>query len=226
MSRIQTMAQWFLVSCCFVLAVFIEGTIHHADAHKVNIFAWVEGNMVYTQSKFAGGRKAKNAPIVVYDQNGTKLLEGQTDANGEFSFRAPGKMEMKVALLAGMGHQGEWVIPATDFADLDDEPDQAKSDLPRSSESIVKSAKEDPSGGTLETLADSPCLRREEIRQLFDEALDRRLKPISSAVHQLNNPDHAPSISEIAGGIGYIFGLVGVASYVHIRRKQKEDILR
>lgn len=226
MSRLQTMAKWFLLSCCFALAVFLEGLVNNADAHKVNVFAWVEGNMVHTQSKFGGGRKAQNAPIVVYDQHGTKLLEGKTDINGEYSFRAPGKMEMKVVLQAGMGHQGEWVIPATDFSDPDDAADQTKIDPSRPSEIAVKQEKDDASGGTSEERKGSPCLSREEIRQVIDEALDKRLKPISSAVHQLSNPDHAPSIAEIMGGIGYIFGLVGVASYVHTRRKQKEDILR
>jgi len=46
-----------------------------AWAHKVTIFAWVEGDTVYTQSKFSGGRKAKGATVVVYDKEGNQLLE-------------------------------------------------------------------------------------------------------------------------------------------------------
>ncbi len=45
-----------------------------AWAHKVTIFAWVDGDMVHTQSKFSRGRPAKNSTIVVYDNEGNQLF--------------------------------------------------------------------------------------------------------------------------------------------------------
>ena len=82
-----------------------------ARAHKVTIFAWVEGDTVHTQSKFSGGKKAQNATVVVYDTRGNRLLEGKTDKNGEFSFTPPIKTGLKVVLEASMGHAAQWTIP-------------------------------------------------------------------------------------------------------------------
>ena len=41
-----------------------------AEAHNVSLFAWVEDGKVFTQSKFSGGRLAKNARIEVYSAAG------------------------------------------------------------------------------------------------------------------------------------------------------------
>ena len=60
-----------------------------AQAHKVTIFAWAEGNRVFTESKFSGGKRVKDGLVTVFDSAGNQLLEGRTDENGEFSFEAP-----------------------------------------------------------------------------------------------------------------------------------------
>ncbi len=55
-------------------------------AHKVMIFAWVQGDKIFTESKFSGGKLVKGGDVIVYDLEGNQLLEGQTDDKGEFSF--------------------------------------------------------------------------------------------------------------------------------------------
>ncbi len=62
-----------------------------AAAHRVNIFAWVEGDTVHTESKFSGGKRVNGGEIVVYDLEGKQLLSGKTNAEGEFSFKIPEK---------------------------------------------------------------------------------------------------------------------------------------
>ena len=80
---------WMVCVLCIVLwLVFCRPLVW---GHKVVIFAWVEGDTVYTQSKFSGGKKAKNSTVVVYDRKGNQLLEGKTDEKGEFSFKVPKK---------------------------------------------------------------------------------------------------------------------------------------
>ncbi len=34
--------------------------------------------------------------------------------------------------------------------------------------------------------------------------------------------DKAPTLHDILGGIGYILGLLGLAAYIHFRRKTRE----
>lgn len=219
MSKIQTKVKWVSLFFGYIL-LFLWGTAaNQAHAHKVIIFAWVEGNTVYTESKFAGGRKAKNAKVAVYDKNGKKLLEGKTDENGEFSFQAPKKTEMKVVLSAGMGHQGEWVIRVADFPG-EDISDSGKTKEQNSSRMVRKEIKYDVTEKVMENIPLSPCLNQEDIQRLIDNTLDKKLEPISSSLHRLNNPDHDPAISDIFGGIGYILGLVGVAGFFHSRRKR------
>jgi hypothetical protein len=99
----------FLVICllCF--------RIEPLDAHRVNLFAWIEGDTVYVESKFSGGKKVKAGKIIVTDPQGNELLKGTTDAQGEFSFKVPQKTDLKIVLLAGAGHRAEWIISAREI---------------------------------------------------------------------------------------------------------------
>ena len=99
----------FLVVCLFCFR------IESVDAHRVNLFAWVEGDTVYVESKFSGGKRVKAGKIIVTDPQGTELLAGTTSENGEFAFKVPKKIELKIVLLAGTGHRAEWIIPVSEI---------------------------------------------------------------------------------------------------------------
>lgn len=86
-----------------------------ADAHKLNVFAWVKGDIVYVESKLSGGKKIKQGKFIIYDPQGNSILEGITDDEGEFSFKVPWKTTLKIVVIAGTGHKGEWTVPAEAF---------------------------------------------------------------------------------------------------------------
>jgi len=188
----------------FILAVPI-------DAHNVNIFAWVDGDRVYTESKFSGGRKAKNATVEVYDNQGNKLLEGKTDENGAFAFTIPQKTSLKVVLIAGMGHRSEWTLPLDEIAPgMSQRPAldmRAEIEPPQISESPQPMMP--PSGPSAE-----------EIQSVVEKALDQKLRPLIKLM--VESRKQGPSVSDIFGGIGYIAGLVGVAVYFNSRKKKKQ----
>ncbi len=96
----------FLDGC---LLFFGIGPVH---AHRINLFAWVEGDTVYVESKFSGGKGVKEGKIIVTDPEGNELLSGTTNENGAFSFRVPKKTELKIVLAAGTGHRAQWTIAA------------------------------------------------------------------------------------------------------------------
>ena len=175
------------------ILVFIFIFAIPADAHKVNIFAWVDGDSVYTESKFSGGRKAKNATVDVFDNEGNKLIEGKTDENGEFAFKIPKKTSLKVVVVAGMGHRDEWTIPLDEIASgmfqqaASDKPAETK--LPKISESPQP------------TMSLNPSV--EEIQSAVEKALDKKLKPLMKLMAESRK--HSPSVSDIFGGIGYIW---------------------
>lgn len=206
-----------LIGWLIVLALswtFAGPGIYPARAHNVTVFAWVEGDTVHVESKFAGGRKPQNAPIEVYDSAGKLLLEGTTDENGTFSFAVPRKTEMRVVLKAGMGHQAEWTIPLAELAGVQG---TAASTAP--AETTAASATPPNDSQTAPAATRPVALTQAELQQALEQALDKKLKPLLKLAAE--SKSSGPSIHEIIGGIGYIFGLVGVGAYFHARRNRR-----
>jgi nickel transport protein len=98
----------FLVTLAFC-AVFIS-IPKETFAHKVSIFAYLEGDTVFTESYFADGKGVKNGRIEVYSDNGDKLMEGITDESGNFNFKLPACQSLKIVLHASMGHRSEYYL--------------------------------------------------------------------------------------------------------------------
>ena len=186
------------------LAVLFMTLPETALAHKVSIFAWVEGDTVHTLSKFSGGRKVKNATVAVFDTRGNRLLDGRTDDQGEFSFKIPKKTALRLELIAGAGHKGHWVVPIEEINEA--------------AEAVTGAATDNPSaiGGPPETTR-FPGHDSTQIQAAIEKALDKKLKPVMKLLAESMQKD--PSLSEIIGGIGYIIGLVGIAAYFKSRQK-------
>lgn len=87
-----------------------------AFAHRVNVFAWVEGDTVRVECKFSDGTKVRQGVIRVFDSGGAEILNGKTTDGGKFSFKAPAPDDLKIVLEAGMGHRAEWRLSTQDFA--------------------------------------------------------------------------------------------------------------
>ncbi len=169
-----------------------------ALAHKVTVFAWVEGEKVYTQSKFSGGKKVNAGRIEVFDQNDRKILEGATDDQGQFSFSRPkDATALKVVLTAGMGHTNFWMISDKEF-----------------------------SGGTLTPQSSSPAVQAphtdeihvnaDAIEAIVARVVERELAPVKAQLAK-----EAWGLRDIVAGVGYIIGLMGLASYISYRKKEK-----
>jgi len=192
--RIQISLLILFTASLFVISISIP-----ALAHKVTIFAYVEGDTIFTESKFSGGKRAINAQILVFDRQGKQLLEGKTDRKGEFSFKIPKVADLRIVLNAGMGHRAEWRIPESEI------------------KQAIGAAENKGAPGSSQPIAVS--LGKEEIKELIEDSLDRKLRPIVRMMAE--SQSKGPSVTEIIGGIGYIFGLMGVALYFMSRGKKK-----
>jgi len=189
-----------------------------AAAHKVMIFAWVNGNTVHTESKFSGGRKVKSGKIEVFDPQGKLLLSGKTNEQGEFSFPVPQSTALKIVLNAAMGHRGEWTISKDEIANATSPGETAPSLTQNvTAEKLVPAVK--TKSTATQTPAATTSLSAGEIQQLVEKALDRKLEPVYRMLAE--SQEHKPTITDIIGGIGYILGLVGLAAYLQARRQQK-----
>jgi nickel transport protein len=192
-----------------------------AWAHKVTIFAWVEGDTVYTQSKFSGGKPAKNSTVVVYDDAGNQLLEGKTDKKGVFSFVVPKRTALMVALKASMGHLAEWKISVEEVTGQPTPTEDSVAGLPANkvSERGDSTSAMINQGERRPIVVSGDGLSREELRSLIDGALDEKLAPITRML--VASQDRGPSVSDVVCGLGYIVGLMGVALYATNRNKRK-----
>ncbi len=87
-----------------------------AMAHKVNVFAYVEDNTVYTESYFPDGRKVESGTIEVLNSAGDKLATGTTDSDGNFSFPLPAKKEdLTIVIIASMGHKNSYLLKKSEM---------------------------------------------------------------------------------------------------------------
>ncbi len=199
MERIQNNRLFLTLLVIFLLLAASGST---ALAHRAMIFAWVEGDTVMTESKFSGGKRVVNSEVRVFDSEGREILKGKTNDRGEFSFRIPEKMtDLKIVLDAGMGHRAEWHIPEAELkGDVDVTPRG------------IETGKQDHDGSVL--------LSRGEVKKIVEDSLDAKLRPIARRLAEME--EKGPSVTEILGGIGYIFGLMGVALYFKSRGRDDD----
>ena len=187
-----------------IMAVLFVAIPTSVLAHKVSIFAWVEGDTVYTLSKFSGGKMVRKGTVAVYDTVGDKLLEGLTDDRGEFSFKIPKTAALRVVLIAGAGHKNQWDLPLAEIEGRPAETAAGGTDAPPTAEE---------SENTLFSTSDAASLQA-----AIEKALDKKLKPVMKLLAE--SKQSGPSLSEVLGGIGYIIGLVGIAAYFKRRREE------
>ncbi|MFA9435031.1 MAG: hypothetical protein ACERKR_10195 [Deltaproteobacteria bacterium] len=171
-------------------------------AHKVNVFAWVEGDTVFVEGYFPGGKKSQDSLVEVFNPAGTKLLEGRTNEKGEFSFKIPERTDLKIVLTSSMGHKNDFIVPARDFQEVKSSPSSP-------AQSFAESAKH----------SSAHPADLSQLEGMIDRALDRKLAPVIKLIRDTRK--EGPTISEIVGGIGYIFGLFGLVMYLKSRKNRE-----
>lgn len=176
---------------------------HNLYAHKVNIYAYTDGNMVYVDSYFADGSRCKSCDIVLYDKTSDKLLlEGKSDDNGKFSFKNPQAQSIKLVLKAGAGHQAFYTLKLRDISD-----DKIKKDIAEKSVQRDKIQTEK-----------ALCFTQSEIEDIVNQALDRKMQPLMNQLAALQESSSRAGIMQIIGGVGYIFGIMGILMYLKSRK--------
>ena len=208
-----------------VLAAFILGTAVSAQAHRVNIFAWTEGNEVVAECGFNGGNKVKQGQVVIFDAaTGAKLAEGRTDDLGVYRFpiSAEGKAHgVRIVIKAGEGHQNEWTVDAAELATIQPGTGAAPaaSSAPASAPAVAAApAAQAPSSPKTDKAPAQQAanISASELQNIVNTALDAKLGPIRKELAEMRVA--RPGFSEIFGGIGWLVGLAGIALYFKGRR--------
>ncbi|MCK4240448.1 MAG: hypothetical protein KAX30_02415, partial [Candidatus Atribacteria bacterium] len=184
----------------FLIIIIMDVSVF---AHKVIIFAYVEGDIVYTESYFSDGKKCMDSKIEVFNNRGDKLLEGLTNGEGEFSFEVPSEDgDLKIVLTAGMGHRAEYSISADEI---------------RGSAGLIKEEPEEP---VSLISPETSLVDLKEIQSIIEDTLDEKLKPIMREMIEIKkSQEDKISPTEIIGGIGYIIGIFGIVAYFLSRKR-------
>ncbi len=194
---------YLILIFAFLIIIMMDVSIF---AHKVNVFAYVEGDKVYTESYFNDGKMCVDSKIEVFDNQGNTLLEGLTDEEGMFSFKIPSEDvidgDLKVVLTASMGHRAEYVIPTNEL---------------RSIAGLIKEKFEEPIPAVSPEIS---SFNLKEIQLLIEDALDKKLEPVMREMREIKkSQEDKVSPTEIIGGIGYIIGIFGIVAYFLSRRR-------
>jgi nickel transport protein len=86
-----------------------------AFSHRVNVFAYVEGDTIHTESYFYDGSPVIEGKIELLDKSGKSLFSGTTDSEGLLSFKVPKIEDLTVVLDAAMGHRATFLITAEEL---------------------------------------------------------------------------------------------------------------
>lgn len=184
------------VSAAMALSLCLVAVSH---AHKVNIFAYVDGNTIVTDSGYSRSKRVHDGVVEVYDAaTGKMLVSGPTDTTGRYDFQIPDEaraqhMDLRLLLKAGTGHQAEWVVKYDEYG-------AAKGPFAATEEKHTHVAVANTKGDE----ADVQAIVRQE------------LEPVKRMLAEMNQA--GPSVTEIIGGIGYILGLFGIVAYMKSRK--------
>lgn len=201
-----------LLRICFCAALVFLSLPQAVWAHRLNVFAFVDGGEIQVESSFSRGNPARQGRVEVSDAaTGVALVTGVTGEDGVFRFPMPDGArnrghDLIVRVNAGEGHQGEWRIPAAELG-------RPSVDAVAVVRELQDTAAVPPPAARSEQ---DISLTPQELEQIIDTALEQKLAPIRQMLAEQYSA--GPSLRDIIGGIGWLIGLAGMAAYFKSRR--------
>jgi nickel transport protein len=218
-----------------LVMVFLLCAAQAAWAHRVNIFAWVENNVVNVECRFSKTSPVRSGTVLVYDAaTEAEVTRGTTDEQGLFSFPVPEQARaaghgLRLIIKAGEGHQNDWIIEAAELAAAQPEPQSQAA----ASTSVGQENAAQPEGkaGAEQKTAAQPAPQADASTST-DQSAPAHAAPAPKAAEntQPAQAAHArtraeaeaaaadPGIKEIALGIAALFALAGIVSLIRRRR--------
>jgi nickel transport protein len=212
----------------FISAVMIFICVHSVVfAHRVNVFAWIEGDTIYTESYFQDGGAVHEGSIQVLDSSGNIVHRGVTNEEGMYSFTVPLVDDLTIVLDASMGHRATFEIDKKDLAPLSTTPEKTvpreETDTGKSGDTEARTkgaGKDDGIRGRADAGPnETKGLSADEVRAIVREEISTQINPLTRQVAQLRK-ESGISTREIFAGIGYILGLMGLVMFFQSRRKR------
>jgi len=181
-----------------------------AAAHSINVFAIAEGKTLQGEVYARGGEPIRQAKVSIFSPAGETLGETTTDDEGKFTFEARFRTDHRLVVDTGDGHEAEYTVPAEELPES----------LPgRDGEPAVQP---EPSSPPQRPIDASPATAESS----GDVSMHEELAALQAQVAQLRRELAAHQqklrLTDVAGAIGYILGLMGLSFYFLGVRKRNE----
>lgn len=174
-----------------ILAVLLLTAASPALAHKLKLFATAQGPEISGYAYFSGGNRAMGAALTAAAPDGTMLFSGVTGNDGGFRFTAVRRVDHVLTVDGGDGHQARITLGA----------DVLPPSLPGGTEAAPAAAPAPPPPV-------APSAPPADIQALVETAVARQIRPLRE---QLDAYQDQVRWHDVAGGIGTIIGLAGLA---------------
>ncbi|MDD2967365.1 MAG: hypothetical protein PHN64_07805 [Desulfovibrionaceae bacterium] len=195
--------------------LFLLCAAQEAWAHRVNIFAWVENNVVNVECRFSKTSPVRSGTVLVYDAaTEAEVTRGTTDEQGLFSFPVPEQARaaghgLRLIIKAGEGHQNDWTIEAAELAAA--QPEGKAGAEQKTTAQPAPQAGASTSTDQSAAAHAAPAPKAAENTQPAQAAHARTRAEAEAAAAD-------PGIKEIALGIAALFALAGIVSLIRRRR--------
>jgi nickel transport protein len=172
-----------------------------ASAHKLFVFAQVEGGVIHGRAYFPGDVPARRSEVIARDASGRELGRTTTDDDGKFTFTTREHVDYYLVAQTADGHGGQYTIHASEL------PDSLPAGTAQSSTAVQAVS---PAAPADEKNASAP----------LEAQVAELRKQIQELRQQIYESDEHLHFRDILGGIGFILGLAGVAFYMSARRSK------
>ena len=192
-----------------------------AQAHSLHVYAVVEGTTIQGEAYFRGHLPATNAAVSVLDPDGRSLAQTTTDEQGRFSLPITRACDHRIVVTTADGHAGEFVVAQAEL------PDSTGGTQPPAQDGTVPAdaAGEAPTGSNAPPDAAPIAVSVQMPGVASGDSDPRRLAAIERQLidlrREVDRYEQQTRLRDVLGGVGYILGLAGVASYVAAWRRAK-----
>ena len=216
-----------------------------ALAHNVVSGVYADGMTIEGEIGFSSGAMAEDGLLVeVFNEAGDKLGETHLDEHGQFVYTAKRVQAHTFKADLSSGHIAQMTLEADELSDvgvaslvapsaaLDSAADQVSQSVNANlANSIVstnagakasagsfaeRSANTSVAGGLVVTNNSGAAISAAELQGLIRSAVAQQIRPLQK---ELSAYKEKVMLRDIAGGLGFIFGLFGIAAWASSRRK-------
>ena len=200
MKKLQPHPLWLVAGLCVLLFAL---TPRVARAHRVIVYASAEGRTIRGSAYLSGGSRVKDETVRVLDGEGNTLGQTTTDRRGEFTYRAEKQCDHVFVVQTAAGHRATCTVKAA----------QLPSSLPApegKTPGKTEKGKNGREGAKKKTAKVSADISRGQLRRIVRRAVAERVTPLRRELRQYRSDVW---FRDIVGGIGYIFGVMGLILY-------------